>query len=165
MIGARAHPVRRARWQVTLADLSLILVGFFVMLNAFQQRSAGDRIALASGLRGALSASPHPAAPTFAVAANRVDGFAPGSAALPPSIHAAAAWVRQSASDPRTSLIVTGRADPSEGSGLALPAARAEAVAAYLARSAAIDRARIRTVAESPGAGRVVDLAITYQPR
>lgn len=125
----------RPVWLLTLADLALLLVGFFVLLQARQL----DRHALASGLRAGFAAPAPPVAPMPVAAAGLLD-FAPGSAALASSPAATVAWARASASDPRVVLTVTGTADGSRadvdtatGSGAVLAADRARALAAALA--------------------------------
>jgi hypothetical protein len=134
----------RAPWLVTLADLSLLLVGFFVFLQATQV----DPMKLAAGIRSGFGASEAGLAP-MPVDLATATGFAPGSA-LPADIASALEWARTAARDPRTRLRVTGEVDgspadvdPATGSGPILAADRARAVAALLIRQHAIDPARI----------------------
>jgi hypothetical protein len=141
---------------VTLADLSLLLVGFFVFVQATARQDAPRRAAIAAGIRDAFGGDGAPAAP-IAVDANRLTGFAPGSAALP-DVRAVAAWLGEAARDPRSHVEVTGYADPAEGLGLA--AARAEAAAAALGLSG--DRARLAATIR-PGARQVL-LSISFDP-
>nr|WP_257215069.1 flagellar motor protein MotB [Sphingomonas sp. R-74633] len=127
-----------------MADLSLLLVGFFVFLQATQV----DPMKLAAGIRsgfGASEAGPAPMPVDLATAT----GFAPGSA-LPTDTSSALEWARTAARDPRTRLRVTGEVDgspadvdPATGSGPILAADRARAVAALLVRAHAIDPSRI----------------------
>lgn len=148
---APARPV----WLVTLADLALLLVGFFVLLQATQL----DRDALAGGLRSGFGVKePAPAMP---VAIAFATGFAPGSAE-PGDPATALAWARTAARDPRTRLVITGEVDGSAAdtdiltqSGPILAADRARAVAALLVRAGAISPARIR-IATASGQRRVV---------
>ncbi|QHL90159.1 flagellar motor protein MotB [Sphingomonas changnyeongensis] len=149
-------PRARPLWLVTLADLSLLLLGFFVLIQASARDPAPRRAAIAAGIRDAFGGTD---APRLAVAANRIDGFASGYARLPRAASAALAeWARQAAADPRSHIVVTGHATPAEG--LALAAARAEAAA----RALPVDRARLRLAATvEPGAGHVA-LAISYDP-
>ncbi len=128
----------RPLWLITLADLALLLVGFFVLLQANQHL---DRKALASGFRAGFGASAEKAAPDpLPVAAAGMFGFAPGSATLPASPDSLVAWAREAARDPRVSLRVTASVDgtsadvdPATGSAAVLAADRARAVAAALA--------------------------------
>jgi len=134
----------RAPWLMTLADLSLLLVGFFVFLQANQV----DPAKLAAGIRagfGASEATPAPMPVDIATAT----GFAPGSA-VPADTGSALEWARTAARDPRTRLRITGEVDGSAadvdaatGSGPILAADRARAVAALLIRQHAIDPSRI----------------------
>jgi len=126
----------RPVWLITLADLSLLLVGFFVFLKA----SETDPRALAAQIRAGFVEERAPAMPVDIAA---VGGFAVGSAEI---VDASAAldWARSAARDPRTRLHVTGEVDntpgdvdPLTGSGPIL------AVAARLVRSGAISPERI----------------------
>ena len=134
----------RAPWLVTLADLSLLLVGFFVFLQASQI----DPVRLAAGIRSGFGAD-EPPAPAMPVELAAATGFAPGSAVLADA-DAAIEWARGAARDPRTRLRITGEVDgsaadvdPATGSGPILAADRARAVAALLIRARAIDPSRI----------------------
>jgi hypothetical protein len=149
---------RRPLWLITLADLMLLLVGFFVFLQA--NRTLDGR-AIADGLRqgfGAEAAQPMP------VDASQIGGFAPGSAALPPSD--ALGWAREAARDPRTIVRVIGGTDGTladvdavTGSAAILAADRARAAAALLVRAAPASRIAIEA---RPGAGRAVQLEIGF---
>lgn len=123
-------PTGRPLWLVTLADLALLLVGFFVLIQA-----TGDRRALASGLRQGFGGQRELAIPVAAAGTS----FAAGSAA-PADTAALVAWARDAARDPRVTLTVTGSVDgtpadvdPTTGSAAVLAADRARAVAALLA--------------------------------
>lgn len=132
----------RPLWLMTLADLALLLVGFFVLLQANQQL---DKTALASGFRAGFGASagasetrapPEP----MPVAAAAMLNFAPGAATLPAAPDSLIAWAREAARDPRVTLKVTGSTDgtpadvdPATRSAAVLAADRARAVAAALA--------------------------------
>lgn len=157
---AGAHGPKKPIWLMTLADLALLLMGFFVLMLAVERREKLDDSALARGFRGGFTDQAALPAAQIALAANIVPGFAPGGAALPGSSGALVAWAREAASDPRTTLLVTGSADGSagdsrDGSALALASARASAVAAALERSG-FAAARIRTAgAVTPGARHV----------
>jgi hypothetical protein len=142
----------RPLWLVTLADLALLLVGFFVLLQATQHL---DRQALARGLRAGFD-NPAPLADAMPVAANGVPDFATGSAIIPGATGPLLQWVREAGSDPRMTLTITGSVDgstadvdPSTGSGAILAADRARAVAAAIADATRM-RVRIAT-ATTPG--------------
>ena len=149
---------RRSIWLITLADVMLLLVGFFVFLQANQTLSGR---AIAHGLREGFGvAEPVP----MAVEANVVAGFAPGSAALP--AHTVAAWAREATRDPRVILRVTGGTDgtpadvdPATRSAAILAADRARSVAAALATIVPPERLAIET---RPGAGRAVQLTTAF---
>ncbi|TKD51162.1 flagellar motor protein MotB [Sphingomonas baiyangensis] len=155
----------RAPWLITLADLSLLLVGFFVFLHA----SRIDDAALAQAIRAgfdAPSAEPAAAAP---IALDRaiVRGFAAGSADTP-SLAAAIRWAR-GAGDPRTRITIAGHVDgtatdvdPLTGSAALLASDRARAVAAALVASGAVARDRIVLSADPAPAGRHVTLSIGF---
>ena len=178
----------RPLWLITLADLALLLVGFFVLLQATQ--TAGDRPlaprALAAGLREGFGApataapatataevarprSPVPPAALPVAAAGMLD-FAVGSAALPTSPAALAGWARDAVRDPRVQLTVTGSVDGTPGdvdpvtrSAAILASDRARAVAAAIAQVAP---GRV-TLATSPTSGRraaIVTQAFVGEP-
>ena len=178
----------RPLWLITLADLALLLVGFFVLLQATQ--TAGDRPlaprALAAGLREGFGA-PVTAAPAIAaaqivrprlsvppaalpVAAAGMLDFAVGSATLPTSPAALAGWASDAVRDPRVQLTVTGSVDGTPGdvdpvtrSAAILASDRARAVAAAIARVAP---GRV-TLATSPTTGRraaIVTQAFVGEP-
>lgn len=153
----------RPLWLVTLADLALLLVGFFVFIQANQSM---DRAELTEAIRAGFGMD-EPVEPAMAVGMGRVDGFAPGSA-LVPDAAAALAWAREAAHDPRTTIRVTGMADgsiadvdPRTGSGAILAADRATATAALLLRARIVtpDRIQISTTA---GRRRAVELNLGY---
>lgn len=151
-------------WLITLADLSLLLVGFFVLLQATAHKAKPEQAAIHAGIRQAFGGE---AEPRLAVAANTIPAFAPGSAELPREATAIAGWARDALADPRTRLLITGYADGSladrhEGSGLALAGLRADRVAAMLA--AALPPERIRVEASVVADARRVTLTISYDP-
>jgi flagellar motor protein MotB len=153
------HPVfdegpARPVWLMTLADLALLLVGFFVFLQANQQMGPRE---LAAALRSGFTDQPA----AMPVDLATVKGFAPGSAE-PYDIAAALAWAREAARDPRTRLKITGEVDgspedvdPETGSGPILAADRARTVAALLVESGAVPPGRI-AIATSTGQRRAV---------
>ena len=140
-------------WLVTLADLALLLVGFFVLLHASERpRAVTD--ALRRSFGGEAAAQATPPAPMPVMAAGLLD-FAPGSAALPGSPAAVLAWAREAARDPRVALTVTGSTDgsaadvdPATGSAAILAADRARALATVLAP---VSRRITLTTAARPG--------------
>jgi len=153
------HPPRPI-WLTTLADLALLLVGFFVLLQANQV----DANTLAAGFRAGFGVKEN--APAMPVDLAAVSGFALGSAQLPDAV-AAVAWARTAAADPRTRLRIIGEVDgsaadvdPLTGSGPILAADRARAVAAALIRSGAVAPGRI-TITTTRGHRRAV-LSLGY---
>jgi len=147
----------RPLWLVTLADLALLLLGFFVLLQAGKV----DPARLAHGVRAGFDAE----APPLPVAAMRIDGFAPRSAALPGAAHGVREWARAALVDPRVSITVTGGAgatatdvDPATGSPALLAADRARAVAAQVAP---LDPARVSVATATGPAAVTLTLAFT----
>lgn len=123
----------RPIWLVTLADLALLLIGFFVLLQASQT----DRGALAKGMRQGFGAQEAAAIP---VAAAGIADFATGSATINGDGAGLVAWARDAARDPRVTITVTGSTDDSAadvdtvtGSAAILAADRARAIAALIA--------------------------------
>lgn len=140
------EPPARPVWLMTLADLALLLVGFFVFLQANRM----DGPALAASLRAGFGITEAPPAMPVEIAAV---GFAAGSAE-PGDMTGALAWAQAAARDPRTRLRIGGQVDgspqdvdPATGSGAILAADRARAVAARLVAAGAVapDRIRIAT--------------------
>ncbi|UZK65319.1 flagellar motor protein MotB [Sphingomonas sp. M1-B02] len=145
---APARPI----WLTTLADLALLLLGFFVLLQA----NKIDPGTLAASFRAGFDS--REAAMPVEMALVRFD---PGSAE-PLDIFAAAAWARDAARDPRTRLRITGEidgsvadVDPLTNSGPLLAADRARAVAALLVASGAVSPDRI-AIATAAGQRRAV---------
>lgn len=133
----------RPLWLWTLADLALLLVGFFVLIQAT------DRKALAQGLHEGFGGKVESIAPQpdpIPVAAAAVP-FALGSAQMQ-TADGLADFAANSLKDPRVSLRVTGATDgsagdvdPTSASASILAGDRARAVTAYLiSRGAAADR-------------------------
>lgn len=150
----------RPVWLVTLADLALLLVGFFVLLQATQQL---DRRALARGIREGFGVT---AAEPMAVSAGALNGFAAGSAALPTPPAPLIGWAREALRDPRVVLRITGAVDgtprdvdPLTRSGAVLAADRARATAVVLiAARLPADRLTLATAARARGRGVVVTM-------
>ncbi len=157
----------RPLWLVTLADLALLLVGFFVLIQA----SRTDSRALAQSVRRGFAPVAMPEEPPLPVAANRLTGFAPGSATLPPATQEMIDWARTQLRDPRVRLTVTGSAgaeagdvDPGTRSAVVLAADRARALAIRLTAEAP---QRIAIATDAGPAGVTVSLAFageTPQP-
>jgi outer membrane protein OmpA-like peptidoglycan-associated protein len=150
----------RPIWLTTLADLALLLVGFFVFLQA----NRVDPHTLAASFRAGFGVEDKPA---IAVDIATVANFAPGSAQVT-NAGAALAWAPIATRDPRTRLRVTGEVDgsaddvdPITGSGAILAADRARAVAALLVRAGAAAPGRI-LIASGRGQRRVV-LTLAYE--
>lgn len=160
---AKAKPL----WLTTLADLALLLLGFFVFLHA---SNALDKAAIANSIRAAFGAqtpiAPQPELPTDMA---RVTGFAPGKAiADRQALGAIADWAARAAQDPRTTLRLTGSVDGSvsdrdaaTGSGTILGYDRARSVAVALIDAHAIAADRI-AIAPPAGGERAVRLTIEY---
>lgn len=149
-------PATRPIWLVTLADLALLLVGFFVLIQANQTL---DKKALAQGLREGFGITTRVADPMPVAVAAMAD-FAAGSSALPVSPASLIAWARSAATDPRVRIKITGATDgtsadvePVTGSASVLAADRARAVAAALASAGAVPADRL-TIANDPTPGR-----------
>jgi len=145
----------RPLWLMTLADLTLLLLGFFVLLQAGQRL---DPRALAAGIRAGFGSTE--ATPAMPVEIATI-GFAPGSA-MPADTAAALAWARDAARDPRTRLKITGETDGSAGdvdratgSAAILAADRARVVAALLVGARAISPDRI-VIATAKGKSRTL---------
>jgi flagellar motor protein MotB len=152
----------RSVWLITLADLALLLIGFFVLLQAHRE---ADRSKLLAGLRSGFGVeSPAPVDP-MAVARARVDGYAPGSADA--DLSATIAWARDVARDTRTVITITGSTAPTgdvdsaTGSAAILAADRARAVAAALVAQGAVspDRLILRVTS---GQRRAVTLSVGF---
>jgi flagellar motor protein MotB len=150
-----ASPTRPI-WLVTLADLALLLVGFFVLIQANQTL---DKKALAQGLREGFGITTRVAEP-MPVAVAAIADFAPGSSTLPASPANIIAWARSAAADPRIQIRISGAVDgtradiePITQSASVLAADRARAVAAALASAGAVPADRL-TIANDPVPGR-----------
>ncbi len=146
--------VARPLWLITLADLSLLLVGFFVFLQATADRPARQQAAISAGIREAFGGD---ASPRLAVDANAV-AFARGSAA-PPELATVRRWALEALRDPRTRLVITGYADPRDG--VSLAGARADAVIQGLTD---IPPDRLRAGAALLPSAHRVTLTISYDP-
>ncbi len=172
-----AAPVGRPVWLITLADLALLLVGFFVLVQATQHV---DRRALADGFRAGFrtqTAAEQDAAPrriveqAIPVAAAGMMNFAPGSASLPGNADGLIAWAREAARDPRVMLTVTGSVDGSPrdvdaatGSGAVLAADRARVVAAALAHAVPAGRMTITTTTHAGHRAAMVNQGFAGAP-
>lgn len=162
-------PPARPLWLWTLADLALLLVGFFVLVQAT------DRQALAKGLHEGFGGKPSAAAAMTVPAepiplASAAAGFAPGSAKIVIT-DGLLDFAMQSLRDPRVTLRIAGSAegtqadsDPTTGSAQILASDRARATASWLiAHGVSADRIMIAT----PGTGRriaLVTMSFTGDP-
>ncbi len=162
----------RPLWLVTLADLGLLLLGFFVFVQASQHLDpAAVRASIREGFgvataRTAAAPAPAPAAePAMAQQLGSVDGFAPGSAHIATDTAALVRWVRGATTDPRTQVRIAagtdgsaGDVDPITNSAALLAADRARAVAVALVESGAIapDRIQFAGGEAAPRARRVL---------
>ena len=169
-------PAREGRplWLVTLADLALLLVGFFVLLQANQSL---DREKLAEGIRAGFGAPSEPkddaaASDPLPIAAAGVFDFPRGSAVPAQSVASLRAWAEEAARDPRVSLRITaavdgtpGDVDPATGSAAVLAADRARAVAVALAPVVPGNRLLIQTSERPARRHVVVTLSFTGEPQ
>lgn len=158
-------PPARPIWLVTLADLALLLVGFFVLVQANQSL---DKRALAKGLREGFGMTTKVADP-MPVAVGAMAEFAPGSSALPKSPESLAQWARAATADPRVRLRIIGQTDGSPddverrtGSAAVLAADRARAVAAALADAGAVPSNHMTITTDPAPARRAVTLTLGF---
>lgn len=153
----------RPLWLITLADLCLLLVGFFVFIQASQL----DKQQLAAAIRKGFDAPP-PKAEAIPLERAAVRGFVPADA-TPPAMGHIIGWAEGAAADARTVVTVTGATDGSEAdrdpltlSAPILAADRARAVAAALVRSGAVARDRIVIATDPATGGRQVLLSVGF---
>lgn len=124
-------PPARPLWLWTLADLALLLIGFFVLVQAT------DRKALAKGLREGFGVAAPDTAPDPIPLAAAAVAFVPGSA-MPQAPDTLVDFATANLRDPRASLRVSGGTsgagdvDPATGSADLLATDRARAVVTYL---------------------------------
>ncbi|SEL59635.1 OmpA family protein [Sphingomonas palmae] len=153
----------RPLWLMTLADLALLLVGFFVLLEANRQL---DPRVIARAVSAGLGVEP----PPLAVAAQIVPGFERGSARVPTDTNALVAWARTELRDPRVALRVSGATDdstsdvdPATGSAALLATDRARAVAAALsAAGVPIERTQISNADAGTRPARQVLITLAF---
>lgn len=153
-------------WLTTLADLALLLVGCFALLQATSRLGEKDRTQIVAGLRSAFGGSELEMAPAASVAVgiNRVGGFAPGSDRTAGDQAALIDWIRANMTDSRTLLDITGQVDGSaadriDGSAVSLAARRAAAVAALIERSGTLSADRLLVSVGTPAVDRPGDAA------
>lgn len=139
-----------ARWALSFADLCLLLLGFFVLLQA-----RPDRQALAQGLRSAFG-TPAPASVTWP--AERL--FEPGEALLTADARARiAAFARRAGGGAITIASRGTERGAARFDGWELAAARTAAVARALG-AAGVGEARIRLAIDpATGGGQTIRLA------
>ena len=136
-------------WLLTLADLALLLVGFFVLVQAT------NHDALARGMRTGFGATVETAPMPLAAAAA---AFAPGSAALADP-RPLVAWARDALADPRVTVTVTG----SDRADVLLASDRARAVVAALI-AAGLPSDRLSTATARGPARATLTLAFAGEP-
>lgn len=145
----RAATGRRQRWALSFADLALLLLGFFVLLQA---KPDGNH--LSAGLRAAFGARANAAIEQPALA-----WFEPGEAVLRPQARATLRDFAHSAG--KAGLIVSSRgteADAARFDGWELAAARTAAVARALA-DAGIPQERIAVMIDpATGGGQRIQI-------
>lgn len=153
-------------WLMTLADLALLLVGFFVLIQANDRLDA--RAVAAAFAKRAAAASAPVAAPAMPVDTAAVEGFAPGSAQLAQPSGGTVAWATAATRDPRVALTIAGATDGSAadvdratGSAALLAIDRARAVAALLA-DAGVPTRRLLVTNQGAPAGRHVTLTLAF---
>lgn len=165
-------PQGRPLWLVTLADLSLLLLGFFVLVAAHKST---DRKALAAAMRArfGVAASASARAPTAALtpetlplAAAALYDFAPGAAAPYTSVDPLVAWARAATRDTRVTVRVTGLTDGSTAdvdaeshSAVLLAVDRARGVARAIAQVVPGDRVMIATADSTHKRGVMLTLS------
>ena len=156
-----ARPV----WLVTLADLALLLVGFFVLVQANQTI---DKRALAKGLREGFGISA-PADEPMPVASAPPIIFATGSSEIATLPDAVTEWARAATRDPNVTLKITASVDGSDAdveavtrSGAVLAADRARAVAAGLAGVVPAGRIAIATASAPTPGSRVAMITLGF---
>jgi len=150
----------RAPWLLTLADLALLLIGTLLLFQALGREPPQ---AVAATMRQGFAGQDD----MLPVAAAALDGFRPGSAALPGDPAALAAWARDAVRDPRITVTLTGSSDgsaadldPATGSGAALAVDRARGVlAALVARGVPADRLQL---AARTGGERAVTATLAF---
>ena len=157
----------RPAWLMTLADLALLLVGFFVFIQATGHL---DRKALAKGIREGFGTDKVVEDPMPVAAASMAD-FAAGSAALPAPADALIGWAREATRDPRVTIRISGNSDGSigdvdaaTGSATVLAADRARAIAAEFARARAVPQDRM-TIVTGGSKSRSVVVTIGFAGR
>lgn len=165
----------RPLWLMTLADLGLLLLGFFVFVQASQHL---DPAAVSASIRQgfgveAAQAEADPAPilePAMAQELGSVEGFAPGNATIAQETAALVRWVKSATADPRTQVRIAAGTDgsasdvdPVTGSAALLAADRARAVAVALVEGGAIAPDRIEFAGgEAAPRGRRVLIAIGF---
>jgi flagellar motor protein MotB len=139
---ARPHP----RWVFSLADLMMLLLGFFILLVA------GDAADVAAGARAAFSSEPSRPA-LLAQDASRL--FEAGEARLRPAARERIAGIGTAAAQSRRLLVIESRGrDPGARrfDGWELSAARAAAIARAL-EDAGVPEDRVQVVMPGTGEG------------
>jgi hypothetical protein len=156
-------PPARPLWLWTLADLALLLIGFFVLVQAT------DRQALAKGLREGFGGDVADTAVIPIPLAAAAVSFTPSSA-IPQAPAALIEFATTNLRDPRASLRVSGGTagagdvDPATGSADLLATDRARAIVSYLiGRGIAADRITIAP-ADTGRRNALVTVSFTGDP-
>lgn len=156
-------PSARPVWLTTLADLSLLLLGFFVLMQA---TDSATRKQLAAGLRAGFGADQARAAPRQSKApmpmeTARVGGFALNSAELPSDLVPLIGWAGAATHDPRVRITITGAAMAGERGATLLAYDRARAVAGRLVAAGAVPADRIELAAAQSGPATRAEVTLT----
>ncbi|NJC34759.1 hypothetical protein GGR88_002273 [Sphingomonas jejuensis] len=148
----------RPLWLMTLADLALLLLGFMILVHSVGQGPSG-KDAIGDGIREAFGGAPAPAT-EIPLDVNGLAGFAPGDASLPIDPTPLLDWAAEATRDPRSRLVITGEADPTEG--LALAARRAAAMADAIQADGRVAADRLRLDTRLSPARRQVTLSVSF---
>lgn len=156
-------PGGRPVWLTTLADLSLLLLGFFVLLQATD--TVGRR-QLAAGLRAGFGVDRAQAAQRQSKApmpmeTARVAGFAANSAEVQGDLVPLIGWAGAATHDPRVRITITGSAMAGERGAILLAYDRARAVAGRLVAAGAVPAERIEIAAAQPGSATRAEVTLT----
>ena len=139
----------RQRWALSFADLCLLLLGFFVLLQA-----KPDANHLSAGLRAAFGARAH-----ATIAQRASDWFEPGEAVLTPQAYKIIGNFAHDAG--HTALIVSSRGtepDAARFDGWELAAARTAAVARALSKAGVAQDKVAVAIDPATGGGQMIQI-------